>query len=48
MEAVKFEDALVEEKNCTTQKQREAARREYRKHLRNLAKQREAEKLLKV
>ena len=48
MEAVKFEDAFVEEKNCTTQKQREAARREYRKHLRTLANQRVAEIILKV
>ena len=48
MEAVKLEDAFVEGKNCTTQKQREAARREYRKHQRTFARQREAEQLLKV
>ena len=46
MEAVKLEDAFVEGKNCTTQKQRE--RREYRKHQRTLARQREAMQLLKV
>ena len=48
MEAVKLEDAFVEGKNCTTQKQREAARREYRKHQRTFARQREAKQLLKV
>ena len=48
MEAQKLEDAFVEGKKCTTQKQREAARREYRKHLRTLANQRVAEIILKV
>jgi hypothetical protein len=48
MEAVKLEDACVEGKNCTTQKQRDAARREYRRHQRILARQRQAEQILKV
>ena len=48
MEAVELEDAFVEDKNCTTQKQRRAARQEYRRNQRILANQRKAEQNLKV
>jgi len=48
IEALELEDAFVEGKNCTTQKQRRAARQEYKRNQRILANQRKAEQILKV
>ena len=48
LEAKRLEDAFVEGKNCTTRKQMEVARREYRKQFKILARQSAAEKVLKV
>ena len=48
LEAKRLEDAFVEGKNCTTRKQMEVARREYRKQIKILARQSAAEKVLKV
>lgn len=48
LQAKKLEDAFVAGKNCTTKKQMEEARREYRKQLRISSRQSAAEKVLKV
>ena len=48
LKAKKLEDAFVAGKNCTTKKQMEEARTEYRKQLRILSWQGAAEKVLKV